>query len=148
MLLRENTRLKNSHVIFTNDEGKTWTKPREIPGSLTGDRHTAKYSADGRLVISFRDVPPAGVVSPTSGDWVGWVGTYDDIVHNRDGQYRLRFKKNHKSRDCAYPGVEVLPDDTFVVTTYGHWVAKELPYVLSVRFTLKELDALAQAKPK
>src|SRR5687768_10244089 len=55
VLLRENSRRKNSHVTFSDDEGKTWTEPRELPGSLTGDRHTAKYAPDGRLFVSFRD---------------------------------------------------------------------------------------------
>jgi len=148
LLLRENRRLKNSHIIFSNDEGQTWTEPRELPGSLNGDRHVAKYAPDGRLLISFRDVPPKGKASPTAGDWVGWVGDYDDLVHNRDGAYRIRFKKNHNRSDCAYPGVELLPDGTFVVTTYGHWIAGESPYILAMRFTLKELDAIAAASPK
>lgn len=146
VLLRENRRVKNSHVIFSDDEGKTWTEPREVPGSLTGDRHVAKYGPDGRLFISFRDVPRKGTVSPTEGDWVGWVGTYEDIVKGRDGQYRVRFKDNHDRWDCAYPGVELLPDGTFVVTTYGHWTPKEPPYILSVRFTLPELDRLASER--
>ncbi len=34
VLLRENARRKNSHVIFSNDEGKTWTPPRELPRPL------------------------------------------------------------------------------------------------------------------
>lgn len=145
-LLRENSRRKNSHIIFSNDEGKSWTKPRELPASLSGDRHTGKYGPDGRLFISFRDRPAAHIDTTTEGDWVGWVGTYDDLVHNREGQYRVRLKDNHKSADCAYPGVEVLPDGTFVTTTYGHWTKGESPYILSVRFTLKELDELAQGK--
>jgi hypothetical protein len=58
----------------------------------------------------------------------------------------VRFKKNNKGFDCAYPGVEVLPDGTFVTTTYGHWTAGEPPYILSARFTLKELDVLAKGK--
>ena len=144
VLLRENLRVKNSHVIISNDEGKTWTEPREVAGSLTGDRHTAKYAPDGRLFISFRDIHPKGFTCPTDGDWVGWVGRYEDIVHGRDGQYRVRLKDNHYRWDCAYPGVEVLPDGVFVATTYGHWTPKERPYVLSVRFTLGELDALAK----
>jgi hypothetical protein len=144
VLLRENRRVKNSHVIFTDDEGKTWTEPRELPGALTGDRHVARYAPDGRLFISFRDVPRKGTASPTAGDWVGWIGTYADLASGRDGQYRVRFKKNHHAWDCAYPGVERLPDGTFVVTTYGHWTPQEPPYLLSVRFTLKELDALAE----
>jgi hypothetical protein len=146
LLLRENRRVKNSHVIFSNDEGKTWSEPRELPGSLTGDRHTGQYDKDGRLFLSFRDVAPRGKTSPTQGDWVGWVGTYDDIVHNRDGQYRVRLKKNYQGRDCGYPGVERLPDGTFVVTTYGHWTPKEPPYILCARFTLGQLDALLAKK--
>lgn len=144
VLLRENRRRKHSHVIFSDDEGRSWTTPRETPATLTGDRHTAKYGPDGRLFISFRDVPPALGSSPTAGDWVGWVGTYDDIRSGRVGQYRVRLKKNYHRWDCAYPGVEILPNGTFVVTTYGHWEASEAPYILSIRFTLTELDALAR----
>ncbi len=143
MLLRENRRARNSQVMFSNDEGTTWTEPRELPASLTGDRHTGKYGPDGRLFISFRDVPPKGSSSPTAGDWVGWVGTYEDIAQGRAGQYRVRLKDNTKANDCAYPGVEILPDGTFVTTTYGHWTAGEQPYILSVRLTLPELDERA-----
>ncbi len=146
VLLRENRRVKNAHVIFSDDEGKTWTSPHELPSALTGDRHTARYAPDGRLFISFRDVPVKGTYSPTEGDWVGWVGTYDDIVKSRDGQYRVRLKDNQNKWDCAYPGVEVLPDGTFVVTTYGHWERGERPYILSERFTLDELDAMSKGK--
>ncbi|MFC1725457.1 GDSL-type esterase/lipase family protein [candidate division KSB1 bacterium] len=141
-LLRENRRVRNSHVIFSNDEGKTWTAPRELPGSLNGDRHTGKYAPDGRLFISFRDITPDRG-SPTEGDWVGWLGTYDDIVNGREGQYRIRLMDNHSSWDCAYPGVEVLPDGTFVTTTYGHWVKGESPFIVSVRFKIPEIDEMA-----
>jgi hypothetical protein len=138
VLLRENSRKYNAFVIFSDDEGLTWTEPRELPASLTGDRHTARYAPDGRLFISFRDTTH---VSPTKGDWVGWVGTYDDIVKGREGQYRVRIMDNTKGADCCYPGVELLPDGTFVTTTYGHWTEGELPYIVSVRFKLAELDA-------
>ena len=47
---------------------------------------------------------------------------------------------NTKGADCTYPGVELLPDGTFVTTTYGHWTRGELPYIVSVRFKLEELD--------
>lgn len=141
VLLRENSRTLNSFVIYSNDEGTTWSKPIELPGALTGDRHTGKYSPDGRLLISFRDQTHE---SPTKGDWVAWVGTYDDIINSREGQYRVRLKDNHKNADCAYPGVEVLPDGTFITTTYGHWTPDEQPYILSVRLKLSELDDLAE----
>ncbi len=140
VLLRENSRKFNSFVIFSDDEGQSWTEPRELPAALTGDRHTGKYAPDGRLFISFRDTTRS---SPTSGDWVGWVGTYDDIVKGRQGQYRVRLMDNTKSRDCAYPALELLPDGTFVATTYGHWQKGQMPYIASVRFKIEELDAIA-----
>ena len=97
-----------------------------------------KYAPDGRLFISFRDTT---LESKTQGDWVAWVGTYDDLVQNREGQYRVRLMDNHHKWDCAYPGVEVLADGTFVTTTYGHWSPGETPYIVSVRLKLSELDA-------
>ena len=141
VLLRENSRTLNSFAIFSDDEGKTWSEPRELPGALTGDRHTATYAPDGRLFISFRDRTH---ISPTQGDWVGWVGTYEDIVEGREGQYRVRLMDNHRRADTAYPGVELLPNGTIVTTTYGHWVPGEDPYIVSVRFKLDELDARAK----
>jgi len=137
LLLRENSRTHNSFVVFSTDEGKTWTDPRELPAALTGDRHTAKYAHDGRLFVSFRDMAEG---SPTKGDWVGWVGTFQDIQEGKEGQYRVRLMDNKNPWDTAYPGVELLPDGTFVVTTYGHWVDGEEPFVVSVRFTMDELD--------
>lgn len=137
VLLRENSRKYNSFMIRSQDNGKTWSEPVELPGALTGDRHYGKYLKDGRLFISFRDMAEE---SKTKGDWVGWVGTYDDIVNLREGQYRVLIKKNHHGSDCAYPGVEVLEDETIVTTTYGHWKEDEAPYILSVRFKLEELD--------
>jgi len=138
MLLRENSRRRNSYVMFSHDEGRTWTTPRELPAALTGDRHAGRYAPDGRLFLSFRDTTRQ---SRTQGDWVGWVGRYDDLVAGREGQYRVRLMNNHHQWDCAYPGVELLPDGTFVATTYGHWDQGQPPYVVSVRFTLAELDA-------
>lgn len=146
VLLRENSRKLNSFVIFSDDEGETWTKPRELPGALTGDRHVGKYAPDGRLFITFRDTTH---ISPTKGDWAGWVGTYEDIVNGREGQYRIRLMDNTKGADCAYPGLELLPDGTFVTTTYGHWTEGQSPYIVSVRFKLSELDSRAAAlRPK
>ena len=143
MLLRENSRRFNSFVTFSDDEGATWNTPKEVPGALTGDRHQAIYGPDGRLFISFRDRTH---VSPTWGDWVGWVGTYEDIVHGREGQYRVRLMDNQEGADTAYPGVEILSDGTVVTTTYGHWTKDESPYIMSVRFTFEELDKKVAAE--
>jgi len=144
LLLRENRRKRNSQFIVSTDEGATWSTPKELPRSLTGDRHTAKYARDGRLVISFRD---AAKESPTAGDWVAWVGQFSDLLQGREGLCRVRLGDNQHAWDCAYPGVEVLGDGTILATTYGHWDAGKPPYIISVRFTLEELDRRLAAKP-
>jgi hypothetical protein len=68
LLLRENRRKHNSFAVFSADEGRSWGAPREMPGALTGDRHTAVEAPDGRLFVSFRDTAHE---SATQGDWVG-----------------------------------------------------------------------------
>jgi hypothetical protein len=165
VLLRENSRSANSQIIFSNDEGKTWTDPRPLPNELNGDRHVLRYTPDGRLLVVFRDISPmsfrpelerlakeknevnysriaseTGQGSPTEGDWAGWVGTWKDLAKGKPGKYRIRFKDNYHSWDCCYPGVELLPDGTFVVTTYGHWEKDKEPYIVSVRVRMDELD--------
>jgi len=59
----------------------------------------------------------------------------------------VRLMDNHKGGDCAYPGVEILPDGTIVTTTYGHWTPGEAPYIASVRLRLAELDQRAARGP-
>jgi len=54
-ICRENRRRYNSLIMFSNDEGETWTKMREVPAAQTGDRHMPRYGPDGRLVMVFRD---------------------------------------------------------------------------------------------
>ena len=138
MLLRENARNYNSQIMFSSDEGKTWSKPKPMPGSLNGDRHQGIYMPDGRLLIQFRDNTPrnrpGNEMSVTEGDWVGWVGSWDDLKNGHEGQFRIRFKDNKNGWDSTYPAAELLPDGTLVCTTYGHWDKGEQPYILSFRF--------------
>lgn len=142
LLLRENSRKLNSFVVFSDDEGSTWSKPQMLPGSLTGDRHTARSLPDGRVFISFRDTTLA---SDTQGDWVAWVGEWDHIENCTEGGYRVRLMDNKHRWDCAYPGVVVLDDGTVVTTTYGHWSMGEKPYVVTLRLDVAELDRRARA---
>jgi hypothetical protein len=145
MLLRENSRKKMSFVSFSDDEGATWSAPRELAPDLTGDRHTAAYSKDGRLLVTFRDMAPK---SPTRGDWIVWVGRYEDLRSGKPGQYRIRLEDNRDGTDCCYSGLESLPDGTLVATTYGHWTSGEQPYILSVRWRLKETDRILERSLK
>lgn len=142
VLLRENSRKFNSFVMFSSDEGEYWPPPREVHGALTGDRHTAHYAPDGRLVVVFRDM---ALETSTKGDFVAWVGTFDDILRNRQGQYRVRLLDNQSSpSDTGYAGLECLPDGTFVATTYCVLKKDEKPLVVSVRFSLGETDKLVK----
>ncbi len=165
LLLRENRRVKNAHVMFSTDKAATWSAPVELPAHLTGDRHIAAYAKDGRLVVTFRCMAKD---DPWKGDWVAWVGTWEEIArlapeapalmpgetaakrpgkHGNRRSYMFRLKDNLTSWDCGYPGLESLEGGTLVATTYGTWTADEKPSILSVRFTLAELDALAMENP-
>ncbi|MDZ7617110.1 MAG: exo-alpha-sialidase, partial [Patescibacteria group bacterium] len=118
-----------------------WSKARQLPAALSGDRHAARYTADGRLFIAFRDTAKE---SPTVGHFVGWVGTYDDIVAGREGQYRVKLLHSHAGWDCGYAAVERLPDDTLVATTYiKYQPGSDKHSVVSLRLKLPELDAKA-----
>ena len=137
LLLRENSRKRNSFVVTSQDEASTWSEPRELPAALTGDRHQAVYTDDGRLFISFRDTTRE---SATQGDWVAWVGRFEDIIKGREGQYRVRLMDNKHRWDCAYPALAKLPDGGIVCTTYGHWTKDEKPWIASLRIRVEELD--------
>ena len=141
-LLRENTHKGRSLMMFSLDEGATWSKPVDTNWGLTGDRHNGVFTSDGRMVVCFRD---QALNSPTRGYFVAWVGTYDDLKAGRTGQYRIKLLHQHgkKSWDCGYPGVELLPDGTIVATTYVKYTdGPEQNSVVSVRFKLSETDAL------
>lgn len=122
VLLRENSRRLNAFIMYSFDEGQTFTKPVNLPDVLTGDRHTCRRLNDGRIAITFRDM---GLTSDIHGDWVLWIGTDEDLINGTDGQYRIRLKDNYPTTwdgDCAYPGMHVLPDGTITALTYGHWL--------------------------
>lgn len=139
-LMRENTRQGNSLVMFSQDNGQSWSQPRPTSWGLTGDRHIGTFSDDGRLVVAFRDQAPN---SPTKGHFIAWVGTYDDIRQNREGQYRVKLLHSHAGGDCGYPGLDRLADGTLVATTYIKYrEGKDKHSVVSTRFHLDETDRL------
>lgn len=160
LVFRPQHKRTNAMIAFSDDEGVSFGDPVELPGALTGERHVGRYGPDGRLLICFRDYSPLNPSNPSHGDWVAWVGTWDDLAERRPGQYRVRLKNNFGNStndsigDCGYTGVEVLPDGTFVCTTYGHWERDSVqpdhpkaaegrgrpPFIIAARFTLAELD--------
>ncbi|GAB3908402.1 sialidase family protein [Mucilaginibacter boryungensis] len=141
-LLRENARKLGALYMVSNDEGKHWSEAKETTPGLFGDRHNPHYAKDGRLVVTFRDVGP---LSPTKDHFVAWVGTYDDIIKGRAGQYRIKLLHSYNSYDCGYAGLEQLPDNTFVTTTYIKYrPGPNKNSIISVRFKLSETDKMAK----
>lgn len=150
-LMRENRHTGRSMMCFSRDEGETWTAPEDTAWGLTGDRHEGVQTADGRWVIAFRDRAPR---SSTYGQFVAWVGTYDDIRHARPGQFRIKLLHHYGSPrdgygwasvDTGYPGMELLPDGTIIATTYiKYWDDERRHSVVSTRFKLDEIHVKAQ----
>jgi hypothetical protein len=141
-LLRENKE-RIALYMTSGDEGRTWSKAKPLPAGLHGDRHMPRYAGDGRLVVCFRDT---GKNSPTKNHFVAWVGCSEDIVNGREGQYRIKLLHSYAGSDCGYPGLELLPDGTFVATTYIKYKAgPEKQSVVSARFKLEETDKMVAA---
>lgn len=158
LLARSQSHMHTSTISFSNDEGKHWTTPREVPGSINGERHKAAYDPiSGRLVISFREIildyNNDGVIEEDdwmAGDWVAWVGTYDDLINGGEGEYRILlgqdFTPSRKSGDCGYAGNVVMRDGTFFLNSYGYFDKEEViqkgkearPYIIGVRFRLTD----------
>jgi hypothetical protein len=139
-LMRENTHTGNSLMMFSRDEGKSWSEPVDTPWGLTGDRHMGLYTPDGRLVIAFRD---KAINSPTFNHFVAWVGTYDDIKNRRSGEYRIKLLHSYAGGDCGYPGMEILADGTIIATTYIKYRDdKNKHSVVSTRFRIQETDVM------
>lgn len=147
-LMRENTHKGRSLIMYSQDEGETWSEPVDTSWGLTGDRHMGVQLPDGRWVIAFRD---QAINSPTKGHFVAWVGTYDEIKNGTPGDYRVKLLHSYAKRtgDCGYPGINVLPDGTIVATTYIKYDdGPEKHSVVSTRFTIAELDEMLAQKAK
>jgi hypothetical protein len=170
LISRSNSKKINSLVSFSTDEGITWSKPKELPASLNGERHKAEYTDDGRLIVTFRSIERGekarknAKASTKTGwiseGWVAWVGNYDDLKNGTEGEYRIKlahiYTDNQKQpeyyagADTGYCGNVVLPDGTIMTSTYGKFSPKELTmdkkklktYIASKRINLKDTDAL------
>ena len=146
LIARCNKKTCTSLLIFSNDEGKTWSKPKEAPFALNGERHKAEYTNDGRLFITFRSIERdrkrvkqmrklGGELKWYSEGWVAWVGTYDDLKNGTEGQYRIKIAHtylDHQNKpsivanaDTGYCGNVVLDDGTIVTSSYGIFSTKE-----------------------
>ena len=147
-LIRENNRTGRSKMIFSKDEGRTWSGLQDAPLALLGDRHAATRLADGRIFVAFRDVNNS---SPTYAYPVGWIGPYSSIKDGTGkGGYKIKLEGNiHKSMyDCGYQSVHQRKNGEIIVTTYTvtEHVRGPKPSIVSVRFTPEEADHMIAAR--
>lgn len=167
LIARSNCKRYNSIISFSNDEGKTWSKPVFAPSALNGERHKADYTSDGRLFITFRSIERSKEKLAEysaekkknwfSEGWVAWVGTYDDLKNGREGQYRIKLAHTYlenqtepalsANADTGYCGNVVFPDDTIVTSTYGTFGEKNIDgsyktYVVSKIIRLSDVDKI------
>ena len=140
LIARCNKKTCTSLLLFSNDEGETWSKPKEASFALNGERHKAEYTNDGRLFITFRSIERdkkrvkkmrklGGEKKWYSEGWIAWVGTYDDLKNDREGQYRIKIAHTYLDQqnepsivanaDTGYCGNVVLKDGTIVTSSYG-----------------------------
>lgn len=151
-------------MIYSDDEGETWSKPQDLPGSLAGERHKIMYDPTDptgqTLIITFREIKyfvneSGAMTNWLAGDWIAWVGTYDDIMNQHEGRYRILlcedWSNNAKSGDTGYAGLVVQSDGTFIMDSYGHWdkevsqahvgdIRKDLCWIKQAKFKLSDLD--------
>ncbi|OLF49551.1 hypothetical protein BU200_06585 [Streptococcus acidominimus] len=153
----------HSVMFYSDDEGKTWSKPEQMQGGLQGERHKIVYDPiSGRLIVTFREIildyNRNGKIENNdwmAGDWVAWVGTYDDLMAQNEGEYRIRiaedWSNNTKSGDTGYAGIVVQPDGTILTNSYGHWdkdfsyswkkgITTDLSYIKLAIFKLGQVD--------
>ena len=71
----------------------------EVAGALTGDRHQARALGGGRVLVSFRDT---GLARTRSGDWVGWIGTLDDVLEAQGADARVLARAYAALGDSLY----------------------------------------------
>lgn len=163
MIGRSNTKLINSLMAFSYDEGKTWSELKEVPPELNGERHKAVYDGN-RLFIAFRSIErdpkllkEYKATKFVSESWVAWVGTFEALTDwyyngHAEGTYRVKLAHmyldgqtepcGNANADTGYSGV-TLVDGYIVVSTYGRAIAgSDKTVIVSKRIKLSDLDRL------
>lgn len=156
---RGNSRTTNSLICVSTDEGATWSKLKELPLCLTGDRHKAEYdAATGKTLISFRLCLPGikpHAFSPQNllgGYWVGWVGDAKALIDyaTGDSDKSAAFgdalivlgATNDGGTDCGYSGT-ACRDGTFVLSSYGKFADDaSVPFIMQAKFNLADVLGL------
>lgn len=161
MIFRTNAKTSLSQVIFSTDEGKTWSKPQTLSRELTGERHKAEYDpVTGKLLITFRSINWKVKQEFKKGTfysrgWLMWVGSYDDLKKGETakGDYVIKlahtFKPDQTAEneiahdDTGYAGLVVTDDGMVITCSYGKFTAgSNETYIITKRFKIKDIETV------
>ena len=81
------------------------------------------------------------MTAQTRGDFVAWVGGMNISLKVGRSIAPTATSPSRWIWGCGYPGLEILPDVTFVAATYVVYQPGEQNSVVSVRVKLNEIDA-------
>lgn len=135
-LIRENKGTP-AKVIYSRDEGKSWTKPVDVPAFLNGHRHQGIRLRDGRYAIAFRMIDKS---SPYYGQLVIWFGKYESIKSGKGGELVKVLHNYGTALDCGYSSIHELLDGFLVATTYNVCKPGEKCSVVSVRMRISNAN--------
>jgi sialidase-1 len=118
---------RNFYQCFSDDEGKTWSTPKETPIWCTGSSPLDIYELeDGRVLASYgRRKPPFGIRVCLSEDEGKTWDMENEVVLRDDGF----------GRDVGYPSSEQL-DDGSILTVYYWYGNDNIRHVESTRWVL------------
>jgi hypothetical protein len=132
----------------SNDGGLSWSELLDVPanwmeigrGSPTIHR-LVDAKGVSRLFVYCRDENRTTFLHAMSEDEGK---TWSPMQPLQNG-YLVKLLHSHAGGDHTYPGLELLPDGTFIATTYIKYrEGPEMHSVVSVRFKLAETDAMAE----
>ena len=142
IITRSNAKNMNSLISFSEDEGATWSEPKEVPFALSGERHKAEWVKDNKgndkLFITFRSIERSSDKRSKykkskwmSEGYVAWLGSWDDLEKGSEGDFRVKIAhtyhdgQNEIDRDAhadtGYCGNVVLPNGKVATCSYGRF---------------------------
>lgn len=144
VLFRANKKISNSFISISNDNGKTFETPKELPNYLTGERHKVTFLSDGRIAISFRKIDfYKNIKKPKnfySHGTMLWIGELKDIFLNTEKNNGILLKAFHSylkdeytfdsNADTGYCGLYSTKNDKgeiiIIISSYGKFLKNDI----------------------
>ncbi len=154
MLIRTEARNSNSYYAISNDNGKTFLEPKELPNHITGDRHKVFFTSDNKIVIFFRKIDyyqnfmniKSKFYMYSHGLMMFIANDINDIINPEHHGYLVKlghtYIKNSgginylANPDTGYTGAYIDKNDKLVVISYGKFKKDDRKNTCIVAFHL------------